>query len=73
MKKSPDFTLILERTNIMAYGIACHFQDDGRFSFIVGEQVETSNDEMDPGFVRFELPEGLYAEFKVNGSSDLAP
>ncbi|MBD0380234.1 AraC family transcriptional regulator [Paenibacillus sedimenti] len=55
----------------MAYGIACKFQDDGTFSFIVGEQVEPSDDVLDPGFVRFELPEGQYAEFKVNGSTDL--
>ncbi|MDR4329445.1 AraC family transcriptional regulator [Bacillus pseudomycoides] len=55
----------------MSYGIACNFHDDGNFSFIIGEEVQGSAAELDDGFVNFEIPEGKYAEFKVNGSTDL--
>ncbi|WP_439741750.1 AraC family transcriptional regulator [Bacillus pseudomycoides] len=55
----------------MSYGIACNFHDDGNFSFIIGEEVQGSATELDNGFVNFEIPEGKYAEFKVNGSTDL--
>ncbi|MDZ5609410.1 AraC family transcriptional regulator [Bacillus pseudomycoides] len=55
----------------MSYGISCNFQDDGNFSFIVGEEVKGSVTKLDNGFVNFEIPEGKYAEFKVNGSVDL--
>lgn len=55
----------------MAYGIACNFQDDGHFSFIVGEEVHQFSEELESGFVNFEIPEGKYAEFKVNGPADL--
>ncbi|MBD5799440.1 transcriptional regulator [Bacillus pseudomycoides] len=55
----------------MSYGIACDFHDDGNFSFIIGEEVQGSAAELDDGFVNFEIPEGKYAEFKVNGSTDL--
>ncbi|KFN16337.1 AraC family transcriptional regulator [Bacillus pseudomycoides] len=55
----------------MSYGIACNFHDDGNFSFIIGEEVQGSAAELDGGFVNFEIPEGKYAEFKVNGSTDL--
>ncbi|EEM05638.1 Transcriptional regulator [Bacillus pseudomycoides] len=55
----------------MSYGIACNFHDDGNFSFIIGEEVKGSAAELDDGFVNFEIPEGKYAEFKVNGSTDL--
>ncbi|MEH6979958.1 GyrI-like domain-containing protein, partial [Bacillus pseudomycoides] len=53
------------------YGIACNFHDDGNFSFIIGEEVQGSAAELDNGFVNFEIPEGKYAEFKINGSADL--
>ncbi|MCR8859604.1 effector binding domain-containing protein [Bacillus pseudomycoides] len=55
----------------MSYGIACNFHDDGNFSFIIGEEVQGSAAELDDGFVNFEIPKGKYAEFKVNGSTDL--
>ncbi len=55
----------------MAYGISTHFHDDGHFSFIIGEEVQEFNTELESGFVNFEIPEGKYAEFKVNGTADL--
>lgn len=54
----------------MSYGIACNFHDDGNFSFIVGEEVQEFACELEKGFVNFEIPEGKYAEFKVNGAAD---
>ncbi|WP_017472134.1 AraC family transcriptional regulator [Amphibacillus jilinensis] len=55
----------------MSYGISTNFHDDGHFSFIVGEEVQESNTELENGFVNFEIPGGKYAEFKVNGTTDL--
>lgn len=55
----------------MSYGIACNFHDDGNFSFIVGEEVQEFACELEKGFVNFEIPEGKYAEFKVNGTTDV--
>ncbi|WP_028545407.1 effector binding domain-containing protein [Paenibacillus taiwanensis] len=54
----------------MAYGISCRFQDDGQFSFIVGEAVHPSDVKLTKGLIRYRLPEGLYAEFKVHGHAD---
>jgi AraC family transcriptional regulator len=55
-----------------AYGIGCNFYDDGNFSFIIGETVQQAAKKLEDGFVNFEIPEGKYAEFKVNGSVELA-
>lgn len=54
----------------MSYGISTNFHDDGQFSFMVGEEVQELNTELENGFVNIEIPEGKYAEFKVNGTSD---
>ncbi|ATO48414.1 effector binding domain-containing protein [Brevibacillus laterosporus] len=55
----------------MSYGISANFDDEGHFSFIVGEEVKEINSELENGFVNFEIPEGKYARFKVNGTTDL--
>lgn len=55
----------------ICYGIACNFQDDGRFSFIIGEEVDAFSEEIYDNFVSFEIPEGKYAEFKICGAVDL--
>ncbi|MGE6260044.1 effector binding domain-containing protein [Heyndrickxia sporothermodurans] len=47
-----------------AYGVACHFQDDGGFSFVVGGEVEEGTSSSENGFTIVELPEGLYATFE---------
>lgn len=52
----------------MAYGVAAHFQEDGAFSFIVGEESAGSGDSLEPGFTSLEIPGGLYAEFVTEGS-----
>ncbi|WP_145048391.1 effector binding domain-containing protein [Paenibacillus xylanexedens] len=52
----------------LAYGIACHFQEDGQFSFIIGEESASVTPLLEPGYVEFEIPGGVYAEFKVDGS-----
>ncbi|UAL53402.1 effector binding domain-containing protein [Bacillus sp. CMF21] len=54
----------------MAYGIACSFKDDGGFSFIIGEEAKESNAILHEPLIHFKIPEGKYAEFKVNGSAD---
>ncbi|MBT2292090.1 AraC family transcriptional regulator [Paenibacillus albidus] len=54
----------------MSYGIACRFQENGDFSFIIGEQVD-ENATPGEGYVRFEIPEGNYAEFKAFGGTEL--
>ncbi len=54
----------------IAHGISTNFHDDGRFSFIIGEEVQKYDSSLDDGFVNFEIPEGKYAEFKINGSSE---
>ena len=53
----------------MAYGIACNFHQDGQFSFIIGEEVHAFAEELEHGFVNFEIPAGKYAEFVVHGSA----
>ncbi|WP_145330209.1 effector binding domain-containing protein [Paenibacillus xylanexedens] len=52
----------------MAYGVAAHFQEDGAFSFIVGEESAGSGDSLKPGYTCLEIPDGLYAEFTTEGS-----
>lgn len=52
----------------MAYGVAAHFQEDGAFSFIVGEESSGSGDSLEPGYTCLEIPGGLYAEFTTEGS-----
>ncbi|QDQ01683.1 AraC family transcriptional regulator [Lysinibacillus fusiformis] len=55
----------------MSYGISTYFQENGEFSFIVGEAVAEVAIELQNGFVNFEIPQGKYAEFKVLGNTDL--
>ncbi|MDQ0720921.1 AraC family transcriptional regulator [Paenibacillus sp. W4I10] len=63
------FMAIPERTRPdMAYGVACHFEEDGAFSFIVGEESSGASQVIEPGFTSIEIPGGLYAEFTVEGS-----
>ncbi|MEK3775338.1 MULTISPECIES: effector binding domain-containing protein [Paenibacillus] len=63
------FMAIPERTRPdMAYGVACHFEEDGAFSFIVGEESSGASQVLEPGFTSIEIPGGLYAEFTVEGS-----
>ncbi|MGQ8875092.1 AraC family transcriptional regulator [Paenibacillus sp. TSA_86.1] len=52
----------------MAYGVAAHFQEDGAFSFVVGEESSGSSDSLEPGYTCLEIPGGLYAEFTTEGS-----
>lgn len=55
----------------MAYGISTDFNNNGQFSFIVGEEVHKFNRDLEKGFLNIEIPEGKYALFTVNGTSDL--
>lgn len=55
-----------------SYGISCNFHDDGQFSFIVGEAVKQQIERLESGFINLEIPEGKYAEFKVDGSIGIA-
>ncbi|WP_427107767.1 AraC family transcriptional regulator [Lysinibacillus xylanilyticus] len=52
----------------MAYGVSTQFQDDGQFSFIVGEEVAKYDNSINDNFVNTQIPEGKYAEFKIDGS-----
>ncbi|MEJ3721068.1 AraC family transcriptional regulator [Paenibacillus polymyxa] len=52
----------------MSYGIACRFEDNGAFSFLVGEEVEKESKELAEGFIYMEIPAGKYAEFDASGS-----
>ncbi|MGE7915796.1 AraC family transcriptional regulator [Lysinibacillus xylanilyticus] len=54
----------------MAYGITTNFQEDGHFSFIIGEEVQKYDISLKGNFVNFEIPEGKYAEFKIDGNSE---
>ncbi|NMP10928.1 AraC family transcriptional regulator [Paenibacillus polymyxa] len=53
----------------MSYGIACRFEDNGAFSFVVGEAVEEESKELAEGFIYMEIPAGKYAEFDASGSN----
>lgn len=55
----------------ISYGISTNFHDDGYFSFIIGEEVQAFNTELEKGFVQIKIPEGKYAEFNINGTTDL--
>ena len=44
------------------------FEEDGAFSFIVGEESSGASQVLEPGFASIEIPGGLYAEFTVEGS-----
>ncbi|MBB6022410.1 AraC family transcriptional regulator [Paenibacillus sp. JGP012] len=57
----------------MAYGVATHFQEDGAFSFIIGEESGGRNESLEtfalePGYTSLEIPGGLYAEFITEGA-----
>ncbi|WP_405156516.1 effector binding domain-containing protein [Paenibacillus sp. FSL K6-0108] len=63
------FMNIPERTRPdIAYGVACRFEDDGAFTFIVGEESAAAAPVLEPGYTSIEIPGGLYAEFTVEGS-----
>ncbi|MFD0589476.1 effector binding domain-containing protein [Paenibacillus sp. GCM10027627] len=53
-----------------AYGISHSYEDNGEFSYLIGEEV-ASFAEMEPGFGCFEIPAGKYAAFKVNSAPEL--
>ncbi|GKU27405.1 AraC family transcriptional regulator [Clostridium folliculivorans] len=55
-----------------SHGISCNYQDDGQFSFIVGEAVRCPSNGLEDGFVNLEIPEGKYAVFNVCGSVEIA-
>jgi AraC family transcriptional regulator len=55
-----------------SYGISCNYQDDGQFSFLVGEAVKWPADELENGFINIEIPEGKYAVFNVHGSVEIS-
>ncbi|MCM3595152.1 effector binding domain-containing protein [Metabacillus idriensis] len=55
----------------MSYGIACTFEDDGGFTFVIGEESKACDAKLDAPLIQMKIPEGKYAEFKVNGSADL--
>ncbi|WP_379153025.1 effector binding domain-containing protein [Paenibacillus sp. sgz5001063] len=57
----------------MSYGISCDYQDNGDFSFIVGEAVSETAPLPDENYHRFILPAGKYAMFKAYGPASLTP
>lgn len=54
----------------MAYGISTNFQDNGQFSFVVGEEVHTFEEYLASGFINLEIPAGQYAVFTLNGTAE---
>lgn len=48
----------------MNVGAACHFADNGDFSFVIGEETNPEADAPE-GYVKLVIPGGLYAVFKV--------
>ncbi|UFJ41112.1 AraC family transcriptional regulator [Brevibacillus humidisoli] len=60
-----------KRAPHMAYGISCNFQDDGTFSFIVGEEVEPFDGGLPDGFVHLVIPAGTYAVFQAYGGDGI--
>ncbi len=54
----------------MSYGISCNFQDEGEFSFIIGEAIQEPVKEIPEPLVYFKIPEGKYAIFDVKGPSE---
>jgi len=59
-------------TPAFAYGVNCNYQENGEFSFVVGEAVNQSASELEIGFVSLEIPKGKYAEFRVKGSTEVS-
>lgn len=59
-------------TPAFAHGVSLNFEDDGQFSFVVGEEVSSPDEILEQGFVNVEIPEGRYAQFKINGSVELS-
>lgn len=55
----------------MSYGISCNFQDEGGFSFVVGEAVQKPTETIPESFVHLDIPGGTYAMFEVNGRTEL--
>ncbi|GFZ33149.1 AraC family transcriptional regulator [Clostridium zeae] len=55
-----------------SYGISCNYQDDGQFSFLVGEAVKCPSDGLECNLVNLEIPEGKYAIFNISGSVEIA-
>ncbi len=53
------------------FGVLGNCRDNGDFSFIIGEEAMHCFKEKPGGLIGFEIPEGKYAEFKVNGSIEL--
>ncbi len=54
----------------MAYGISTNFQENGEFSFIVGEEVHMFEENLAAGFLNLKVPAGNYAEFTVNSTAE---
>ncbi len=54
----------------MAYGISTNFQENGEFSFVVGEEVRVFEERVQQEFIHVELPAGQYAEFILNSSAE---
>jgi AraC family transcriptional regulator len=55
-----------------SYGVSCNYQDDGSFSFLVGEAVRQLPQKLEEGTAAIEIPEGKYAEFEVAGPVEMA-
>ncbi|MNO18373.1 Right origin-binding protein [compost metagenome] len=55
----------------MSYGISCDYQENGDFSFIVGEAVAENAELPDMNYVYFVIPAGNYAMFKAYGHASL--
>ncbi|WP_196426684.1 AraC family transcriptional regulator [Lysinibacillus cavernae] len=53
-----------------AYGISTSFQENGQFSFIVGEEVQAFEEQLEEDFIDFEIPAGKYAEFTINSTTE---
>jgi AraC family transcriptional regulator len=51
-----------------SYGVSCSFQDNGDFSFVIGEETENRSERLAEGFVRLELEAGRYAVFASSGA-----
>lgn len=67
------YTRISERVApAFPYGISCNYQDDGQFSFLVGEAAKGPMESFDSGIVNLEIPDGKYAVFNVDGSVEIS-
>ncbi|MCY6355938.1 AraC family transcriptional regulator [Clostridium sp. ZS2-4] len=54
------------------FGISNNYQDDGGFTFVIGEAVKHPGEELESGFVNLETTEGKYAVFKASDSVSIA-